>query len=85
MKVKPTALLVTLVLAIASSVAQEKQAEVHQLALGQTVEREIAGGETQSYHFTLQQGQFLRAVVNSHDIDLVATLYGRSPTKARSS
>jgi tetratricopeptide (TPR) repeat protein len=76
MQVKTAAILVALVLAIASSAAQEKQGEVRQLAPGQTVEREIAGGETRSYRVTLLQGQFLRAVVNSHDIDVVATFYG---------
>jgi hypothetical protein len=30
---------------------------------------------------TLQQGQFLRAVVNSHDIHVVATLYGPDALK----
>jgi CHAT domain-containing protein/Tfp pilus assembly protein PilF len=68
--------IVALLVVWSSSAAQEKTPEERQLARGQTVEQGIAGGETHSYSITLQRGQFLRAVVNSLDIDVVALLYG---------
>jgi CHAT domain-containing protein/tetratricopeptide (TPR) repeat protein len=61
--------------------AQNKQSEVCTLVPGQTVEREIAGGEAHSYVLTLRQGQFLRAVANSTDIDIVVTLIGPGEEK----
>lgn len=48
--------------------------EVRPITPGQTVERELRGGETQTYSITLRQGQFLRIKVEQSGIDVAATL-----------
>ena len=68
--------IVIVLVAALSIAAQEKPLDTLQLTPGTTVEREITGGHTQSFVVTLQRGQFLRAVVNSHNIDVAATVYG---------
>jgi CHAT domain-containing protein/Tfp pilus assembly protein PilF len=57
------------------AIAQE---DAHALPLepGKPIERELAGGESHSYHFTLAAGQFLRAVVDQRGVNLIVTLYG---------
>ena len=60
---------------VSSIAAQEKSAETGQLTPGRKIEREIAGGQKQSFLVTLKQGQFLSIVVNSHEIDVAVTLY----------
>jgi len=57
-------------------VAQDNATDVTPLAAGTTIEREISGGQTQSFLVGLRQGQFLRAVATSHDIDVAVMLYG---------
>src|SRR2546423_1482933 len=46
------------------------------LKAGKTIKREIKGGDTHTYTFTLRRGEFLRAVATSHGVDVLATLYG---------
>ena len=41
-----------------------------------SVERELKGGETQSYRVSLSTGQFLYALVEQQGIDVVVTLFG---------
>lgn len=43
---------------------------------GRTIEREIAAGEVHAYEVALEAGQFLRAVVNQHGVDVVVTVTG---------
>ena len=43
---------------------------------GKPIERELAGGESHSYHIMLAAGQFLRAVVDQRGVNLIVTLYG---------
>jgi len=64
-----------------ASLAQEKQAAPAPLTVGKTVEREISGGQTQSFLVMLQPGQFLRAVISSDDIDVAVTLIGPGAQK----
>src|SRR4030095_7534991 len=47
---------------------------IRQLEPGQTVERELTGGESHTYQITLQAGQFLRIVLEQKGIDVVVTL-----------
>src|SRR4029077_10303321 len=65
-----------LLLATSLFAAQEKPPDISPLIPGKSVERQISGGQTQSFTLTLQPGQLLRAVTTSGDIDGVATLYG---------
>src|SRR6185295_9643319 len=65
-----------LLLATSLFAAQEKPADVSPLTPGKTIDRQINGGQTQSFTVILQTGQLLRAVTTSRDIDVVATLYG---------
>jgi CHAT domain-containing protein len=46
------------------------------LAAGQTITREIKGGEAHTYSITLRAGEFLRVVATSQGVDLGVTLYG---------
>src|ERR1700686_3750072 len=57
-------------------VAQDRPTDVTPLTPSKTIEQEISGGQAQSFSVTLKQGQFLRAVATSHDIDVVVMLYG---------
>ncbi len=57
------------------SIAQGQQ-DVHPLVHGQTIERELASGETHSYQITLAAGQYLHVVVDQRSYDLVVTLFG---------
>ena len=68
--------IVVVLVAALSIAAQEKSLDVRQLTPGKTVEREITGGSTHFFLVTLQRGQFLHAVVNSRNIDVVATVFG---------
>ena len=44
------------------------------LVPGQPVEREIAGGESNTYQITLESGQFMRVLVEQKGIDLTLAL-----------
>src|SRR5262245_52149277 len=47
----------------------------HPLELGKPVEREMAGGDAHSYRIELDQGWYLRLMVNQRGIDVVVTLF----------
>src|ERR1051325_10258023 len=68
--------ILTFLLATSLSAAQEKPADLSPLTPGKRVDRQISGGQTQSFAVTLQQGQLLRAVATSTDINVATTLYG---------
>jgi CHAT domain-containing protein/Tfp pilus assembly protein PilF len=55
--------------------AKEKSAAVR-LDPGTPVEKELAGGATDTYEIQVGAGQFLHAVVNQMGIDVALTLYG---------
>src|SRR2546427_9307394 len=76
MKCGSVPLIAILLFAAFAVAAQEKPADVRELVPGQTVEREIKGGETHTYRVKLQQGQFLRLVVDSQNINVVVILDG---------
>ena len=44
------------------------------LVPGQTIERELAGGESHTYRITLESGQFMRVLVEQKGIDLTLAL-----------
>jgi hypothetical protein len=69
-------LLCSLILMANVSFGQPKSLEAPPLSPGVAIKREISGGDAHSYRVALMPGQFLRAVVDSHDIDIVATLFG---------
>jgi CHAT domain-containing protein len=57
------------------------RSDVRALLPGESVEREIAGGEAHGYEVSLKEKEFLRVVVDQQGIDLVVTLYGPSKKK----
>lgn len=82
MRILSTRLLAcSLLLSAGVCAAQKKHPRVSQLTSGKPIDRQIKGGETQSFLVTLKQGQFLRAVVDSQDIDVIATLYAPAGQK----
>lgn len=52
----------------------QTKAEIRPLAPGQSVEREMAGGETHTYEIKLTAGQFMRVVVEQKGIDVAPAL-----------
>ncbi len=51
------------------------QAQTQELELGRPVQRELAGGSTQSFQVSLTPGQFLHVVVEQRGIDVVLRLW----------
>src|SRR5262245_47340876 len=47
-----------------------------QLQADETIERDLAGGESHSYLVTLTTGQFLEASITQSQMDLTAALFG---------
>src|SRR5215475_5634948 len=56
--------------------------EAKPLTLGVPIERELAGGQSHSYQFTLVAGQFLHAIVDQRGIDVVVTVFSPDGQKA---
>jgi CHAT domain-containing protein/tetratricopeptide (TPR) repeat protein len=54
---------------------------VRVLEVGQPIERELAGGETHTYHVTLEVGQIMRALIDQHGIDVVVAIYNPAEKK----
>jgi CHAT domain-containing protein/tetratricopeptide (TPR) repeat protein len=52
------------------------QAQVRELQSGQSIERELAGGEVHAYRMTLATGQFLHLIVEQRGIDVAVTVFG---------
>jgi CHAT domain-containing protein/Tfp pilus assembly protein PilF len=50
--------------------------ELQALEVGKPIERELGGGQAHSYQIMLAAGQFLDAVVEQRDIDVVVKLFG---------
>lgn len=56
--------------------ATQREAEPRTLKLGEPIEREMAGGQSHAYQFTLAAGQYLYVVADQRGIDLVVVLFG---------
>ena len=56
--------------------------EIRPLTRGQTVERELKGGEAHSYSVALTAGQYLNVVVEQKGIDVIVTLFDPTGKKA---
>src|SRR5216684_2917488 len=54
----------------------QKTSELTLLELGKPIDREMKGGETQSYRIELAKDQYLHAVVDQRGIDVALTLVG---------
>jgi len=61
--------------AMANEAAQDNQ-QARRLEPGNPIERELAGGQSHSYQFALDAGQYARLVVDQRGIDVVAQLLG---------
>ena len=59
----------------------QKQAEASELKPGQVIEREMAGGEADTYRIVLASGQYLKMVVEQKGIDVVVKLFGTDGQK----
>jgi tetratricopeptide (TPR) repeat protein len=61
-----------------TSAAPKAQADqdARPLAVGQSIERNLASGQSHLYKITLAAGQYLNAVVEQYGIDVVVTLFG---------
>jgi tetratricopeptide (TPR) repeat protein len=61
-----------------ASAAPKAQADqdARPLAVGQSIERNLASGQSNLYKITLAAGQYLNAVVEQYGIDVVVTLFG---------
>src|SRR5262245_54181674 len=51
------------------------------LEKGKSLERKIAGGQTDSYLLTLTQGQYVRVVVQQQSVDVAIAFYGLDGNK----
>jgi CHAT domain-containing protein/Tfp pilus assembly protein PilF len=63
-------------LASASGAILQEGSDARVLEPGKPIERELAGGESHSYHLTIAAGHFLHAVVNKRGVNLIVTIYG---------
>lgn len=50
--------------------------EIQALELGKPIERELAGGQSHSYSFRLEAGQYLHIIVDQRGIDITVTASG---------
>jgi CHAT domain-containing protein/Tfp pilus assembly protein PilF len=64
-----------LVLALPAS-ARAQAADNTILTPGQTLQREIGGGETHTYNFELKAGQYACILIEQQGIDVVSTVFG---------
>jgi len=70
-------LILCLVMLVGVSVAaQTVPRYVNTLELGKPLERELHGGETDTYRIHLSAGQFLKVIVNQEEIDVTVKLLG---------
>ena len=57
-------------------------AESTQLEIGKTIERQLAGGQSHEYHFTLTAGQYTRVLVEQHTINVAVAVANPDGTEA---
>src|SRR5262249_22950544 len=67
--------------ASASQSAPQKDSRIRRLEPGQSIEREIAGGESHAYQLTLASGQYARVIVDQRGIDVAVTVFGSDGEK----
>jgi CHAT domain-containing protein len=65
----------TLLPAAAQTTQDRKSEAEDNLKLGQSIDKEIRGGETHKYYVILQSGQYLHVVVEQKGIDVVVILF----------
>lgn len=68
--------LVCVLLLSATVAAQSPQEQGSALVVGQSIVREMRGGEQHTYHVSLSAGQYARVVVDQKGIDVVVALLG---------
>ncbi|HEX7331412.1 MAG TPA: CHAT domain-containing protein [Pyrinomonadaceae bacterium] len=76
MKTKPPQLVVQFLAILLISVAPVLAQTPGDLPTLAAVERELKGGETQSFRIVLSAGQFLHALVEQKDIDVIPAVFG---------
>lgn len=63
-------------LLMVSTLTAQNDKETPVLELGKPIERELAGGQSDSYQIVLASGQYLHAIVEQRGIDVVVSLFG---------
>jgi CHAT domain-containing protein/tetratricopeptide (TPR) repeat protein len=58
------------------ALAKQSDNNIHLLEMNKPLERELPGGQSQSYRITLTAGQYIRVVVDQRGIDVVVSLFG---------
>jgi hypothetical protein len=56
--------------------AQSDAAQSTLLELGKSIERQLAGGQSHEYHFTLQAGQYARVLAEQRTINVAVAIFG---------
>ena len=56
--------------------AQSDAARSTLLELGKSIERQLAGGQSHEYHFTLQAGQYARVLAEQRTINVAVAIFG---------
>src|SRR5262245_40903900 len=75
MRLPHKALIVTILASLMGGIsAAQPTQDMRELAPGASIERELSGGEPHSYRVALSEGQYLRAIVKGHDINILVTL-----------
>lgn len=60
---------------VQTTVQESKQLDVREIKVGEPIERELSGGEAQSYRVMLTAGQYVKVVVEQKGIDVVVRLF----------
>lgn len=76
MKTKPSQLVIQFLAILLISVGSALAQTPGDLPTLAAVERELKGGETQSFRIVLSPGQFLHALVEQKDIDVITAVFG---------
>src|SRR5262245_38479255 len=61
---------------VLAQTARPPAIEVTELELGKTVERELAGGQSQEFRFTLQAGQYANFLLAPQSVRVTVTFLG---------
>ncbi len=60
----------------AAAAQARAEKDIRRIKPGKLIERELSGGQSHSYKITLEEGEYLNAVVEQRGIDVVVTLFG---------
>jgi len=66
---------------LGSNRAMQIDKDVRPLEIGKPIQRELAGGQSHTYHLTLTAGQYLHVVVDQRGIDVVVALFSPDGNK----